>query len=139
MRECFEEMWCLGSTWVTLWLVTLWHWPTTMPQVSFFFLFHNIFFVSLYTCDIVVAQCYQCHPSIILWCFEGIQIFWCEFHCLDNNLKNFQNDGNLWSILFKLNLKNLKWHLKIKNFKKFRCYDFSNFAFWFSKFSIWPQ
>ena len=32
-----------GSTWVTLWLVTLWHWPTIMPQVSFFFLFHNIF------------------------------------------------------------------------------------------------
>ena len=22
-------------------------------------------------------------------CFEGIQILWGEFHCLDNNLKNF--------------------------------------------------
>jgi len=33
----------LDSTLVTLWLVTLWHWPTIMSQVSFFFLFHNIF------------------------------------------------------------------------------------------------
>jgi len=32
-----------GSTWVTLWLMTLWHWPTTMSQVSFYFFFHNIF------------------------------------------------------------------------------------------------
>jgi len=41
-----------GNTWVILWLVTLWHWPTTMSQVYFFFLFHNIFcfFVHVWHC-----------------------------------------------------------------------------------------
>jgi hypothetical protein len=35
-----------------------------------------------------------------------------EFHCLNNNLNFFQNDGNLWSIFFKLNIENFKWLLK---------------------------
>jgi len=30
----------------------------------------------------------------VMQCIEGIQIIWDEFHCLDNNLKNFQNDEN---------------------------------------------
>jgi len=35
---------------------------------SHFFFFSQYFFVSLYTCDIVVGQCHQpqCHPSVIL-------------------------------------------------------------------------
>jgi len=75
-------------------------------------------------------------------CFEAIQILLGEFHCLYINLENFQNDEIFWSILFKLNLENFKWHLKAKNFKFFRYYDFSNFAFWssnFSKLTNWPQ
>jgi len=74
------------------------------------------------------------------WMFWGNVIFWENSNTLDDNLKNFQNEGNLWSILFKLNLNNFKLHLKIKNFKFLHCYNLSNFAFWssnFSKIVIW--
>ena len=59
---------------------------------------------------------------------KRIQILWGEFYCLDNNLENFQNDGNLWSILLKLNLENFKWHLKVKNFKILLYYIFFKFC-----------
>ena len=49
-------------------------------------------------------------------------------------MKIFQNDRNLWIILFKVNLENFKWHLKGKNFKILHCYNLSNFAFWSSIF-----
>jgi hypothetical protein len=46
------------------------------------------------------------------------------------NLENFQNEGNLCGILSKLNLRNFKWHLKIKDLKFFRPIYISKFSNW---------
>jgi len=59
----------MGSTWVTLWLVTLWHQSTTMSQV--YKITKKIIWKRKKkdTCNIMVGQCHQCHqpqchPSI---------------------------------------------------------------------------
>lgn len=50
-----------------------------------------------------------------------------RFHCLDDNLDNFQNNENLCNILFRLNLENFIWHLKSRNFKFILSYNVLKF------------
>jgi hypothetical protein len=78
--------------------------------------------------------------SIYVWmkeCFEAKFFFFRVFKyvylnflvCIIN-LENFQNEGNLCGILSKLNLRNFKWHLKIKDLKFFRPIYISKFSNW---------
>jgi hypothetical protein len=62
--------------------------------------------------------------------FLGIQMYLFKFLVWINNLKNFKNEGNLWSILSKLNLRNFKWHLKAKNLKFLLLYQLIKITNW---------
>ena len=56
-----------------------------------------------------------------------------KFHCLNDDLENFRNNRNLWSILSESNLENFKLHLKVRNFNFFP-YNFFKFCIFILKF-----
>jgi len=63
-----------GSTWMTLWLVTL---ANNNVTSVFLLSLSQEFFVVLYTCDIVVGQCHQYHPSIFpIAPYNTVQVYY---------------------------------------------------------------